>query len=71
MPSSPTQDNYTKHGAGVLAALVEKYWHERGHPQVKAERYALDGLPNTWGVRSNLVAGSPPATTSRHTMQQC
>ncbi len=63
-------DNYTKHGAGVLAALVEKYWHGRGHRHVKAERYELGAnVPGMWGVRSNLVAGLPPAR-SVHTMQQ-
>lgn len=51
-------DTYSKYGAGVLAATIEKFWHDRGFLQVKAERYEF--LPDTWGVRSNLVAGRAP-----------
>lgn len=50
-------DYYTKHGAGVLADTITRYWADRGHPQVYAERYQ-DGLG--WFVRSNLVNGLPP-----------
>lgn len=52
--------SYSHHAAGVLAKTIETYWRERGHGNVRAERYELDGFPNHWGVRSNLVNGLPP-----------
>lgn len=55
-----TDDSYSAFGAGKLAKTIESYWHERGFPTVRAERYALPGYEGMWGVRSNLVAGLPP-----------
>lgn len=49
------QDSYTKNGAGLLAAMIEAFWHGR----VKAERYELPGFPGMWGVRSDMVNGLP------------
>lgn len=53
-------DSLTKRGAAVLAATINAFWIDRGHPNVKAERYELPGFDDVWGVRSNLVQGKPP-----------
>lgn len=52
-------DSFTRFGAAVLARLIEKYWHDRGHKIVKAWRVLNDGH-ETYAVRSNLVDGLPP-----------
>lgn len=50
------------YGSGVLAGIVQRYWHERGHTNVIVERVEI--FEGTWGVRSNLVAGLPPKSTA-------
>lgn len=49
-------DLFSKHGARLLAAVIMKYWRDRGH-LVFAEGYPID---KKWGVRSNLINGLPP-----------
>ncbi len=49
-------DLFSKTGARLLAAVIIKYWADRGY-HVVAESYPADGY---WGVRSNLVNGLPP-----------
>lgn len=55
-------DSLTKHGAGRLCETIEAFWRGLGFTTVKAERFEVwpgEGI-DTWGVRSNLVAGMPP-----------
>jgi hypothetical protein len=68
MPRSPNpfpdkMDALSKHGAGLIAACIMDFWARRGLGNVKAERFEV--WEGTWGVRSNLVGGLPPART-RH-----
>jgi hypothetical protein len=58
----PDKDAFTKYAAGVLAAHIQKFWHDRGGAGhlVRAERYEIPEAPGLWGVRSNLVNGLPP-----------
>lgn len=59
----PKVDLYTKHGAGLLAEHIMKFWRTRGFHGVKAERYLISGTSDTYGVRSNIRGdGYPPAT---------
>lgn len=55
-------DVTSRHGAGVLCDMIERYWHGLGHKSVVAERYEVfpGAFVNAWGVRTNLVAGLPP-----------
>jgi hypothetical protein len=54
-------DLFSKVGARLLAAVIVKYWHDRGH-FVFAEGYPMTdvSIAGKWGVRSNLVNGLPP-----------
>lgn len=52
-------DLLSRHGAGLLADVINAYWADRGH-SVQAERYEMVGC-KAWGVRSQLVAGLPRA----------
>lgn len=56
-------DLYSSYGAGVLAGHIERYWKARGFAGIVTERFeiALD----TWGIRSNIVAGFPPRRAVR------
>lgn len=53
-------DWLTNYGAGILARHIVAYWKARGYSNVLAERYEVEGIPDNFGVRSNLVAGFPP-----------
>ena len=55
-----SEDSLTKFGAGLLAAAIEKFWHDRGHGNVKAQRYEIADHEGVYGVRSNLVNGKAP-----------
>jgi hypothetical protein len=57
-------DGLSKFGATLLAECVMDYWVRRGVGNVFAERFAIPGTAS-WGVRSNLVAGLPPARVRR------
>jgi hypothetical protein len=54
----PHTDLYSKHGAGLLAEHLKRFWQKRGFLAVRVERFQIS--PGTWGVRSNLVGGFPP-----------
>lgn len=55
----PKFDALSKYGASLLCDAIMDHWARRGFV-VRAERYAVEGTAS-WGVRSNLVAGLPPA----------
>ena len=57
-PFPPKTDFFTKHGAGLLADHITRYWAARGASHVRADRYLIEG--GNWGVESNLVDGLPP-----------
>ena len=57
-------DALSKFGAGLIADAVMDYWVRRGVGNVFAERFAIPGTAS-WGVRSNLVQGLPPARVRR------
>lgn len=52
-------DLLSRHGAGLLADVINAYWRDRGY-SVQAERYELPGM-KAWGVRSSMVNGLPLA----------
>jgi hypothetical protein len=52
-------DALSKFGAGLIADAVMDFWVRRGFGNVHAERFPVEGT-NSWGVRSNLIAGLPP-----------
>lgn len=60
----PKFDALSKFGATTLADCIMDYWVRRGHGNVQAERFLIAGT-QSWGVRSNLVGGRPPARVSR------
>jgi len=62
MPLTIQCDVYSKVGACLLAAMIQDYWHGRGHKNVKTHVFKLDVTSerNEYGVRSNLNAGLPP-----------
>lgn len=63
---SKPQDSFTKFGAGVLATVVETYWHKRGFAGVRAHVEPVPGVPDHWQVRSNLSwQGTPPGISPR------
>lgn len=53
-------DGLSKFGSGILADAIMDFWARKGHPQVVAERFPVPDTAS-WGVRSNLVQGLPPA----------
>lgn len=70
-PTDPVADVCSEEGAARLAARLEAYWHEHGHPEVRfwSERIAFSrrrahnsACDDVWAVRSNLVRGLPPRT---------
>lgn len=62
-------ETLTRRGAELLAQRIEKYWRERGYPQVRAwvvEAVALYEETRLFGVLSNLDKfGNPPARAER------
>lgn len=54
------QDFLSRHGATLIVDTITAYWQLRGFHGIKAERYLLNGTADTYGVRSNIVAGYPP-----------
>lgn len=57
-------DALSRHGAGLLCDAVMDYWVRKGVGHVVAQRYQVEGTAS-WGVRSNLVGGLPPARVRR------
>ena len=57
---SDSVDLMSFHGAGILAEMIENYWHEWGHTNVKAYRVEISHRITSYGVKSNLVNGLPP-----------
>jgi hypothetical protein len=57
-------DLYSKRGAEALAERIERFWRSRGYRGVSAVAFQIPGF-GMWGVRSNLIAGCPPARASR------
>lgn len=55
-----SDDLYTKRGAEALAERIERFWRSRGYRGVSAVAFLIPGF-GMWGVRSNLIAGCPPA----------
>lgn len=53
-----------KHGAEQLAAKIERYWHERGHDNVRAwveaKPIIMPQDAPVYSVRTNLIKGMPP-----------
>lgn len=58
-------DLLSRHGAGLLADVINAYWRDRGY-SVQAERYELPGM-KAWGVRSSMVNGLPLAAKQGRT----
>lgn len=54
------QDTFSYTGAETIARIIRDFWHSRGYPRVRVERYELPESRRSWGVRSNLVNGLPP-----------
>lgn len=57
MPHFP--DTYSAKGAERIKATILAYWLAQGHTNVRVEKYEV--WQGTWGIRSNLVNGLPPA----------
>lgn len=57
-----TIDYTTDEGASLIAAQVQRYWHERGYFNVEAfvSDAVRSGRQSFSSVRSNLVNGLPP-----------
>lgn len=53
----PKTDFSSKFGAGLLVDAIHAYWVKKGYA-ITAERFLVPGS-DSWGVRSNLVAGLP------------
>lgn len=56
MPYSEIDDLLSRAGANALCRTIRTYWHRKGH-EVRVEPYEFG--EDSWGVRSNLVAGLP------------
>ena len=63
-------DGLSKYGAGLLCDAIHAHWIARGFGNVVAERFLMPGTGASWGVRSNLVQGLPPAKRVRPRMAQ-
>lgn len=57
----PRHDYYTRYGAGILVSTIEAYWKARGFAGIRAERFAIPGTVELFGVKSNIgLMGLPP-----------
>jgi hypothetical protein len=60
------QDLCTRSGADAIVRHLTDYWTTRGYSGIRVEKYELPGTTGgSWGVRSNMVGGVPPAKGAR------